>query len=130
MQPGHFILMVLGVSLAVGTVLADWRRNHAFHPDWPAHARFHCVLYSLMNVGAGIMVVWLMTPYSSSIPGSVRVGMSVTILLWSTLILWMALLFPGASPIADGEKVIAKIPISYWISFFYLAGIGVGYYFT
>ena len=53
------ILLFTAVIYGVVPPIVDWSPTHAFHPDWPPHARFHMVWLLGTNSTLALIVVFL-----------------------------------------------------------------------
>ena len=122
------ILLIISALVAVfGSWTAEFRDNHVFNQDWPAHARFHCAAYGLTNIGIGIICLVIFTRVNfQSAHSLVPVLIGISLLLLMDLIMLGTIAIPGVSAIADGEKVMHSWPISYWITALHLGLVIAG----
>jgi hypothetical protein len=122
---GECLLALLSLFSAVGTVWADFRSNHIFNPEWPAHARFHAVLYALMNIGCSILALCLILFHPFGRRPSVIMAVVLLALLGTTL--FLALLIPGVSSVAYEKEIQWKgVAISLWMGIGFLALTSLG----
>jgi hypothetical protein len=110
---GKALLILLGTVQAVATPFYDFNDRHLGHPGWPPHARFHCVAYTLLNVGCGAVTIWLVL--------AGHFAFAIALLGWAAALQFIACLFPGVTPVADGERILVGLPVSLWGSALYLA---------
>ncbi|MEM9218241.1 MAG: hypothetical protein AAGD25_28350 [Cyanobacteria bacterium P01_F01_bin.150] len=118
-------LLITSALVAVfGSWAAEFRDNHVFNPDWPAHARFHCAAYGLTNISIGIicLVIFIGIGFQSSTP--VLIG--VALLLLEDLIMLGTSVVPGVSAMADGEKEMYGWPMSYWMTLIHMGIVLTG----
>ena len=66
-------ILITIATLVYGVIplLVDLSDTHAFHPDWPAHARFHMVWLLGTNSALAILALYLM--WVSNLEGAIRV---------------------------------------------------------
>jgi hypothetical protein len=64
------LITIATVVYGVIPLLVDISETHAFHPDWPAHARFHMVWLLGTNSTLAVLALYLM--WISKIEGAVR----------------------------------------------------------
>lgn len=114
---GLALLVGLAAIQAIATPFYDWNRRHLFHPEWPAHARFHVVAYTLLNIGYAVTAAGL----ALGLPAPLGTRIAAGMLAWAAALQFLACLFPGVTPTADGEKVVKGAPVSLWGSAAYLA---------
>lgn len=53
------ILLLTAAIYGVIPPLVDLSETHAFHPDWPTHARFHMVWLLGVNSSLALLTAWL-----------------------------------------------------------------------
>jgi uncharacterized membrane protein len=53
------LLLVTAVVYGIIPPLVDFTETHAFHPQWPPHARFHMVWLLGTNSALAAIVAWL-----------------------------------------------------------------------
>ena len=66
-------ILITIATLVYGVIplLVDISETHAFHPDWPPHARFHMVWLLGTNSTLAVLALYLM--WMSKLEGAVRV---------------------------------------------------------
>ncbi len=106
------ILIFLAAVQAVATPFYDFNRAHLHNSAWPAHAKYHCVAYTLLLVGNGLVSIALVL--------CDRSAFAVALLGWAGALQFLSCLFPGVTPVADGERVIKGLPVSLWGTLLYL----------
>jgi hypothetical protein len=110
------LLIVIGVIVAFGTLVADMNELHVFNAAWPPHARFHCAAHALMNLGCGGLAIGLLVTPAREGRG-LHVSVAAVLLAWSAACLRVALLFPGTSAVAGPrEPVLRGRPVSLWVA--------------
>lgn len=112
---GASLLSLLAISSILGTALADFRTNHIFNPEWPAHARFHAAAFALMNMSLGAVALVLLWWSPFGWRESVEVvGILFAVMVFTFL---AAIWVPGVTAVADKEERIWKNqPISVWMT--------------
>jgi hypothetical protein len=57
-MPSRIIFTVIGISLPIGSHLADYNKTHIFNPRWTAHAKFHGGQTLMFSIILGILTVF------------------------------------------------------------------------
>ena len=68
------LITIATLVYGVIPVLVDISETHAFHPDWPPHARFHMVWLLGTNSALAVLALYLM--WMSRMDGAIRVQLA------------------------------------------------------
>lgn len=116
---GASVLGVCALTAGLGSIAAEFGDNHVYDRRWPAAARRGCACFGLLNGALGLMGAIVLLAGAPWLAGS--------LLLLMDLVMLFAALFPGVEIRAEGERVIASLPMSYWMTFVHLALVGLGW---
>lgn len=103
------LLLTLSLGLTLGMGIAiDWTVSHWVDPDWPAHARYHLLLYHGTLLCVGGAALWCLWGRLRAYPWSAGLAYFVILAIW--LPFYPAALVASVSPIAVPEDVLFGLP--------------------
>jgi len=110
---GSIVLCVCAGAAAVGSIAAEFTRNHVYNAAWPDRARRTCARYGMLNCALGLLALALVV--------SGRPLLAGVLLLLADGVMLVAAKLPGVDIVAEGERVVGGLPSSYWMTFVHLA---------
>lgn len=115
---GCVLLLTCALLAAVGSLAAEFSPNHVYNEGWPRAARQTCARCALLNVGLALVSLALL---ASGAP-----LLAASLLLLEDFVMLATCLLPEVDIIAEGERVIGQLPLSYWFTFAHLALVVLG----
>lgn len=110
---GTLLLAACGLAAVAGSLVAEFTPSHVFNERWPAEARRTSACFGLLNAGLGLVSLGMLTLSAPLLSGAFLLLMDVVMLA-----AWLA---PRVDIVADGERVVARLPVSYWSTLVHLA---------
>ncbi|MCH9683251.1 MAG: hypothetical protein K0V04_17585 [Deltaproteobacteria bacterium] len=112
------ILAVCALAASFGSLAAEFTRTHVYCSYWPTAARHTCARFGLLNCALGLMGLALLALGRPWFAGSLLLLMDLALLGSSFA--------PGVDIVADRERVVARLPVSFWMTFLHLGLVVFG----
>jgi hypothetical protein len=116
------------ICALAGAIIDLGTDTHVFNPTWPAHAKYHDVMFIYVSAGIGIACLWLAWSKRSRADHvhTVRIVSWLLGIMWTAF--FVALLVPGASAVTPGMPQPLGIPVNVLSAFVGLLSVPLIYW--